>query len=125
MRLNQVTVSARDLPASVGFYETLGLALIVRTHDYARFACPDGNSPFSLHRDPEATGVEGVLVYFEDDALDETVGRLKRRGLVFERDPIDQRWLWREAYLRDPTGHLICLYHAGANRLDPPWRIKP
>jgi hydroxymethylpyrimidine/phosphomethylpyrimidine kinase len=33
-------------------------------------------------------------------------------------------WLWREARLRDPSGNEICLYHAGANRRFPPWRIK-
>ncbi len=38
-------------------------------------------------------------------------------------DPIDQRRLWREAYLSDPDGNTICLYHAGKNRLHPPWRI--
>ena len=37
--------------------------------------------------------------------------------------PRDQPWLWREAYLRDPAGNLICLYHAGENRRNPPWRI--
>jgi hydroxymethylpyrimidine/phosphomethylpyrimidine kinase len=34
-----------------------------------------------------------------------------------------QRWLWREAWLRDPAGNSICLYHAGDNRRFPPWRI--
>jgi catechol 2,3-dioxygenase-like lactoylglutathione lyase family enzyme len=58
MRLNQVTVAARDLDASIGFYETLGLKLIVRDAHYARFECPDadGGEPatFSLHLDPQA-----------------------------------------------------------------------
>ena len=33
------------------------------------------------------------------------------------------RWLWREARLVDPSGNVICLYHAGENRLNPPWRV--
>ena len=48
---------------------------------------------------------------------------LFRSGVGFETDPTDQPWLWREAYLRDPDGHRLCLYFAGPNRLDPPWRI--
>jgi len=40
MRLNQVTVAARDLAASIAFYHTLGLKLIVRNDHYARFECP-------------------------------------------------------------------------------------
>lgn len=127
MRLNQITASARDLTASVAFYEALGLRLIVRAEHYVRFECPDadGGAPptFSLHLDTQAQGVEATLVYFEDDDLDATVTRLKAMGLIFESDPVDQTWLWREAYLRDPTGNRICLYRAGEARRFPPWRV--
>jgi catechol 2,3-dioxygenase-like lactoylglutathione lyase family enzyme len=124
MRLNQVTVSARDLAASIVFYRTLGLNLIVHNDHYARFECPDGGSTFSLHLDPAARGVSETTVYFENDDLDEAVARLKAKGVRFEADPVDQRWLWREAYLRDPAGNLICLYKAGEIRRFPPWRLK-
>ena len=56
--------------------------------------------------------------------LDALVKRLKEAGLQFDTDPADQRWLWREARLRDPSGNPICLFAAGANRLNPPWRIQ-
>lgn len=127
MRLNQVTASARDLAASTAFYQALGLTLIVQADHYVRFECPDtdGGAPatFSLHLDPDAIGVEATGVYFEDDDLDATVARLKAEGLVFESDPVDQRWLWREAWLRDPTGNRVCLYKAGEARRFPPWRV--
>lgn len=127
MRLNQVTVSARDLAASIGFYETLGLRLIVRSEHYARFECPDegGGEPptFSLHLDPDTKGVSETTVYFEEDDLDAAVQRLKAAGLVFEHGPVDQTWQWREARLRDPAGNLICLYRAGEIRRYPPWRL--
>lgn len=123
MRLNQVMVSARDLDRSITFYKTLGLKLIVRSEDYARLECPDGESTFSLHLEPTAQGVSETLIYFEDDDLDGLVTRLKAEGLAFEADPADQRWLWREAYLRDPSGNLVCLFHAGSNRRYPPWRL--
>jgi hypothetical protein len=42
---------------------------------------------------------------------------------VFEHGPIDQSWLWREARLRDPDGHVICLFSAGENRINPPWKL--
>ena len=124
MRMNQVTVSARDLQASVAFYQMLGLKLIVRSDHYARFVCPDGSSTFSIVLDPGAAGVSQTVVYFEDDDLDATVERLKEAGLTFYEEPHDQTWLWREAHLRDPTGNVLCLYFAGKNRVDPPWRLK-
>lgn len=127
MRLNQVTASARDLAASIAFYQALGLRLIVRADHYARFECPDsdGGQPatFSLHLDPQAAGVTATSVYFEDNDLDATVARLKAAGLAFDSGPEDQRWLWREAWLRDPAGNRVCLYHAGEARRFPPWRV--
>lgn len=127
MRLNQITASARDLAASIAFYETLGLRLIVRNDHYARFECPDadGGEPptFSLHLDPQAAGVTQTVIYFEDDDLDATVERLKAAGLAFDSDPADQSWQWREARLRDPAGNAICLYRAGRIRRFPPWRL--
>ncbi|HKP24250.1 MAG TPA: VOC family protein [Dongiaceae bacterium] len=125
MNLNQVTAPAHDLAASIAFYEMLGLKLIVRADHYARFECPDGDATFSLAlRDtPSLPDREGIHVYFECDDLDERVAALKKHGVGFESDPVDQRWLWREAWLTDPAGNLICLYRAGQNRKQPPWRI--
>ncbi|HEY6331179.1 MAG TPA: VOC family protein [Blastocatellia bacterium] len=124
MNLNQVTVPSMNVAASAEFYRRLGLREIVEAlPDYARFECPDGDSTFSIHRVDQLPRGPGVIVYFECDDLDATVDRLKKQGVVFESDPRDQPWLWREAYLRDPDENLICLYHAGKNRRNPPWRL--
>ncbi len=122
MRLNQVTVVVDNIVAASAFYARLGLKQIVRSDHYARFVCPDGDGTFSVHLGDRAT-TASTVVYFETDTLDETVARLKRDGLVFDTNPTDERWLWREARLRDPSGNPICLYHAGENRLNPPWRL--
>ena len=55
--------------------------------------------------------------------LDKQYQALVERGVRFESPPADQPWLWREAYLRDPDGNLLCLYFAGENRRFPPWRV--
>jgi len=123
MRLNQVTVGANDMPASVAFYETLGLKLIVLSPHYARFELPEGGSTFSLHFTLDIPRENAPVIYFECDDLDDQCARLKAAGLTFESDPVDQSWLWREAYLRDPGGNVICLYKAGVARTHPPWRL--
>ena len=46
-----------------------------------------------------------------------------RLDLPLLEAPVDQDWLWREARLADPSGNIICIYHAGENRRFPPWRI--
>jgi hypothetical protein len=62
--------------------------------------------------------------WFESDRLDDLVAELKARGVRFESDPETKSYLWRVATLRDPAGNRIALYHAGENRLHPPWRVK-
>ncbi len=122
MRLNQVTVTVADVDAAIDFYQTLGLKLIVKSPHYARFICPQGDSTFSVHLG-EVPKVHSTVVYFENENLDAAVKDLQSAGLVLESEPADQRWRWREARLRDPSGNPICLFHAGENRLNPPWRL--
>jgi catechol 2,3-dioxygenase-like lactoylglutathione lyase family enzyme len=126
VRLNHVTLTVTDLDASVAFYKLLGLTQIVADEGYARFACPEGDSTLSLEsrsgsgdRKPSA-----ISVHFESDRLDELVDELSGAGVEFDQQPTDQPYLWREAILRDPDGHRLFIYHAGANRLDPPWRLR-
>lgn len=123
MNLNQITVPAIDMADSVDFYRRLGLNLIVSTPDYARFECPQGQATFSLHRVERRRDTTDIVVYFEIEALDRKVADLQQAGLEFLQPPTDEPWLWREARLLDPVGNLICLYWAGENRLNPPWRI--
>jgi catechol 2,3-dioxygenase-like lactoylglutathione lyase family enzyme len=125
MRLNQVTAPALDLDRSIAFYQTLGLKLIVKSDHYARFEVGDGTGTFSLHITSDATGAaNGPHVYFEVEDLNARVAELKAKGVVFDSDPQDQSWLWREAWLTDPAGVKLCLYFAGKNRRYPPWRLK-
>ncbi|MGK8522230.1 VOC family protein [Nocardia asteroides] len=123
MRLNQITVGATDLGRSERFYRLLGLRLIVENDHYLRFRCPDGDSTVSVELVESVPDGEQVTIYFEADDLDDHCARLRERGVRFDSPPTDMPWLWREARLRDPDGHLLCLFHAGDNRLDPPWRL--
>ncbi|MGH6873253.1 MAG: GNAT family N-acetyltransferase [Rhizomicrobium sp.] len=123
LRLNQATVPALDLARSIAFYEKLGFTLIVRADHYARFEVGDGTDTFSLHLSGEPA-VGGPSLYFECDDLDARVAALKAEGVIFDSEPVDQSWLWREAWLTDPAGVKLCLYHAGENRRFPPWRLK-
>lgn len=122
MRLNHVTVGCTDVERAVAFYRALGLEPIVRADHYARLACPDGRATLSVHRGDRPVA-STTVVYFECDDVDATVDDLVAAGVVFDERPTDRPWLWREARLSDPDGNRICLFHAGANRLDPPWKL--
>ena len=139
MDLNQVTLPAMDVAASVQFYRTMGFEPLIVGPLYARFKATVGTTTFSIHAveagktgallDAPASGARAswskIIVYFECAALDEQVELLKARGIQFTQEPRNEPWQWREARLVDPSGNLICLYHDnyGESRLHPPpWR---
>lgn len=125
MNLNQVTIPSLDLDQASDFYHKLGLKLIVKAlPNYLRFECPQGASTFSVHLVEKLPEGEGIYLYFECEDVDETVGKLMRKGIEIDELPSDKSWLWREARLKDPDQNQIILYYAGKNRKDPPWRIK-
>jgi catechol 2,3-dioxygenase-like lactoylglutathione lyase family enzyme len=141
VRLNHVTLPSVDPERSLPFYEGLGLTAIVLDRDpdgrlrYVRLIFPDGDSTLSLEREsrdrPAGAGdagagggpVPGPVLYFECDDLDARIAALTEAGYAFVEGPETKPWLWREARLRDPDGHALCLFRAGFYRRDPPWRI--
>ena len=133
MNLNQVTIYSNLPVETVEFFEKLGLIRIVDSLPrYARLECPDGESTLSVNIAPEAetrpvgsvSSSNSITLYFECENLDTEVTRLKSLGLEFTQDPTDEPWLWRQAYLLDPNSNKICLFKAGDNRKNPPWRIN-
>jgi catechol 2,3-dioxygenase-like lactoylglutathione lyase family enzyme len=124
MNLNQITVPSLDVEKAIIFYQKLGLHLIVEDAHYARFMCKDGHATFSIHKATELPKGEGVIVYFEDNDLDNTINALIEKGIKIDELPNDKSWLWREARLKDMDGNQLIIYYAGENRLNPPWRIN-
>ena len=120
--LNQVTVGSRDYAASVDFYSAFGLQQIVDSpsNGYARFEAPNGVT-LSIHASEDSA--TSTVIYFESKRLDAWVAELASQGFAFDQMPQDESWGWREARLIDPSGNVICLYHAGENRRYPAWRI--
>jgi catechol 2,3-dioxygenase-like lactoylglutathione lyase family enzyme len=125
MNLNQVTIYTDKPVDTAEFFQKLGLSLIVDSLPrYARLECPDGDSTLSIQQAEDVQVTNNIVLYFDCDDLDRTVEDLKANGLIFDEDPTDRRWLWRQAYLKDPNGNKICLFHAGENRKNPPWRVN-
>lgn len=123
MKLNQVTLPVRDIARAKAFYERVGFRLLVDSPHYCRFLAPQGDTTFSLHQESGPV-TPGAVLYLETDDVDAGVADLEGKGVVFDTPPADESWLWREAAFHDPDGHRWKLYHAGENRIDPPWRVK-
>ena len=121
--MNQVTLPALNIEESIYFYRSLGLKQIVESAEYARFECPDGDATFSIYKADESELGGSAAIYFEHQEIDALCDRLKNEGIEFSQMPKDESWLWREAWLNDPSGNSICVYWAAENRKSPPWRV--
>lgn len=72
MNLNQITIPSLNVEVSMKFYIKLGLHFIVDASPrYVRFEVSDGDAIFSIHKVGELSNENGIVLYFEDDNLDE------------------------------------------------------
>ena len=127
IRLNQVTLGAIDMAASIAFYQRLGLTLIVDSAPrYCRFEFPtDGTfepDTLSLHgvEDGWTPSADWPLIYFE---VDDVYEFLDATSVTPLSPPKAQSYLWTEADILDLSGNRIRIFHAGENRRFPPWRV--
>jgi hydroxymethylpyrimidine/phosphomethylpyrimidine kinase len=128
LRLNQVTLGAIDMAASVLFYQRIGLSLIVDSAPrYVRFefpAPPGGGEPATLSLHAVANDwnapADWPLIYFE---VDDLAAYLKDNKLTPLAAPDMKHYAWKEADILDPSGNRIRLYTAGKARRFPDWRI--
>jgi catechol 2,3-dioxygenase-like lactoylglutathione lyase family enzyme len=104
----------RDLERSLAFYrDLLGFRVIDEyPRAYARLVAPKGTGTIAIHvlepgqwLDPSRGGMR---LYCR---------RLAMQGVHFEQLPKKMPWGWQHAYLRDPDGHELSLFWAGAARL--------
>jgi catechol 2,3-dioxygenase-like lactoylglutathione lyase family enzyme len=128
VRLNHVTLAVTDVEASADFYRRLGLTQIVASYpEYARFVAAEGDTTLSLKSVEslqQSHSQDSASIHFEVQDVDRAVDKLRAAGFEVACEPVDQPYLWREAILLDPDGYRIFVYHAGRNRLDPPWRLR-
>jgi catechol 2,3-dioxygenase-like lactoylglutathione lyase family enzyme len=122
LEFNHAMIYTADYARALRFYrDQLGFRVIEEyPGGYGRLRSPAGRTTIALHAlEPGQRmepGTEGLRLYFETRGLDAACARLAASGVVFDRMPADMPWGWRHAYLRDPDGHEISLYWAGAKR---------
>ncbi len=117
-------VYVKDLKASKSFYELLGFVTIDEHEGYARLRSPGGVGTIALHKsEGRALDAPGIRLYFEVPNLQDFCHMLEDRGIRFDKPPKLMEWGWHHAYLKDPDGHEISLFHAGDKRFDRTVRI--
>lgn len=121
LTFNHAMVYVREVAPALHFYtDLLGLKLIEQFPGYARLRSPRGLSTLALHElMPGQTLAEadGIRLYFEVKDLKRVCEKLAAAGVRFVQEPKMMPWGWTHAYLKDPDGHELSLYWAGAKRL--------
>lgn len=136
-RMDNVGIVVEDLDASIDFFRELGLELEGQAMiegewagrvtglgdqrvEIAMMRTPDGHSRLELsrflmpnvvadHRSAPVNALGYLRVMFTVDDIDETVGRLRRRGAQLAGDVVDYMDAYRLCYIRGPDGLLIGL----------------
>ena len=136
-RMDNVGIVVEDLAATIDFFRELGLELEGRAAvdgewagrvtglrdmrvEIAMMRTPDGHSRLELsrflappvvadHRDAPVNALGYLRVMFAVDDIDDTLGRLGKRGAKLVGEVVRYGDMYRLCYLRGPEGILIGL----------------
>jgi catechol 2,3-dioxygenase-like lactoylglutathione lyase family enzyme len=126
LTFNHAMLYSADVERAAKFYrDGLGFRMIEETHHegrmvYARMRSPGSDTTLGVHQmEPGQTMPlsRSMRLYFEVRDLEEFCKKLEASGIPLDHAPKLEAWGWKHAYLRDPDGHSLSLYWAGAKRL--------
>jgi catechol 2,3-dioxygenase-like lactoylglutathione lyase family enzyme len=136
-RMDNVGIVVEDLDAAIAFFDELGLKLEGRATvegawagrvtglgsqsvEIAMMVTPDGHSRLELsrfiapaviadHRNAPVNALGYLRVMFTVNDIDETLGRLRKRGAQLVGEVVQYEKAYRLCYIRGPEGLLIGL----------------
>ena len=122
LALRRIHVSASDFPRSRRFYgETMGLPEGGGfENDWVEFALGPLLLKLVPLRPGEVPARNQVAAVFSTWSLDETIAKLKERGVTVTRPPADE-FTGRSAEILDPDGYRIIVFQASELHPDEDW----
>ena len=107
--LNRIIVSTGNIGPSLAFYrDVVGLSGPASAEGFAMLSAGEGVE-LMLHERPATPSDTSVAASFVVPDVDATVRAWAERGGLIVDEPSDQPWGERQAVVRDPDGHLVCL----------------
>jgi glyoxylase I family protein len=122
LALRRIHVSASDFPRSRRFYgETLGLPEAGGfENDWVEFALGPLLLKLTPLRPGEVPSRNQVAAVFSTWSLDETIAKLKERGVTVTRPPAEE-FTGRSAEILDPDGYRLIVFQASELHPDEDW----
>jgi catechol 2,3-dioxygenase-like lactoylglutathione lyase family enzyme len=109
-----IAYSVKDITASRRFYEeVLGLKLARSFHDeWLEYDLGDGTFAITSTHIEHTPPVRGALVGFEVSDLDAEVSRLRRLGVAFKHDQVQETSVCRYVIVFDPDGTEVLVHRS-------------
>lgn len=115
-KLGAVILLVSDMNKSVQFYrETLNLPLKKESDEWTEFF--NKETVLALHpvkRKEKLKSGQHILLGFSASDFDNTVDKLKEKGVVFFKNPKEEGF-GKHAIIEDPDGHLISIVKLKSN----------
>lgn len=116
-KLGAVILLVSDMNKSVQFYrETLNLPLKKESDEWTEFF--NKETVLALHpvkRKEKLKSGQHILLGFSASDFDNTVDKLKEKGVVFFKNPKEEGF-GKHAIIEDPDGHLISIVKLKSNQ---------
>jgi predicted enzyme related to lactoylglutathione lyase len=108
--IRRIVVSVAELDRAVGFYrDGVGLDVTQQVPGFAFLRTGDGVEVMLHERDAVPSDV-AVTAGFGVTGIADVTERAVAHGGVLVEAPAAQPWGERMSIVRDPDGHLVCLY---------------
>jgi lactoylglutathione lyase len=116
-KLGAVILLVSDMNKSVQFYrETLNLPLKKESDEWTEFF--NKETVLALHPARHKENLKSgqhILLGFSASDFDDTVNKLKEKGVVFFKNPKEEGF-GKHAIIEDPDGHLISIVKLKSNQ---------
>ena len=116
-KLGAVILLVSDMNKSIQFYrETLNLPLKKESDEWTEFF--DKETVLALHpvkHKEKLKSGQHILIGFSASDFDNTVNKLKEKGVVFFKNPKEEGF-GKHAIIEDPDGHLISIVKLKGNQ---------
>lgn len=122
MKLNAVSVSAKDISKSVSFYEILGFKFEKHTSKDQHVEAPqEGGVKLMIDSEEMVESIMNkkpvpgnhssfAILYDDPEEVNKVVKDLQDKGFEVIKEPWDAFWGQRYAIVQDPNGYLVDLY---------------
>jgi len=107
--ISAVTLTTRDMAASIAFYQSLGMTLRYGGPSAGFSSLQAGNCHINLTAKSTVTPAFWGRIIFHVEDVDASHRQLLAHGYISDTTPADALWGERYFHINDPSGHALSI----------------